>query len=318
MMPVEMVFNELSLRHPFGSKHDARRQMKDLIDTMRTATSHGVKPRLCTVNNFDSLVLSVGYLMFHWRNDREVEREERSFLRTLQSKGDPPLPDVANPSIESNYLGTRSIGLEYAVLFEALAISLQSEDKWNSDRLPISVTEIDEGGAFTDSQVEIHHASSSNHVLQHVNWISERNRINISSGSDLVKRRDELIPHLMLCNSAAKQLAALRNGDVMLRPVIKRLFEMDSYCRSWQNVPFSSENFPCNTSPESEATLQQFGSERTFTCPDGQQRIFSWHIRLTPQSWRIYFIPKETHEIGQFGTLIIGYIGRHLRTVTFR
>jgi hypothetical protein len=318
MIPVEMVFNELSLRSPFGSKHDARRQMTEFIDTMRTSTSHGVKRRLCTVSNFDFLMLSDDYLIVQWRNDPEVEREERSFLRTLQNRGDSPLPDVADSSVEANYSGIRSIGLEYAVVFEELAISLQSEDIWNRDRLTMSVTTIDDGGAFSESQVDLYHASSSHHVLQHVKWISERNRININSGSDLLERCDELIPHLMLCDSAAKQLDALRKGDLMLRPVIKRLLEMESYCRSWQNVPFSPDDFPSMTTPESDATLQQYSSERTFTCPDGQVRVFSWHVRLTPLSWRIYFVPEEPLSLGQSGGLIIGYLGPHLRTVNFR
>jgi len=318
MMPVEMVFNELSLRSPFGNKHDARRQMTVFINTMRTSTSHGVKRKLCTVSNFDFLVLSDDYLMVQWRNDPEVEREERSFLRTLQNRGDPPLPDVPDSSIETNYSGIRSIGLEYAVVFEELAVSLQSEEIWDCDRLTMSVTTVDDGGAFSESQVDLYHASSSHHVLQHVKWISERSHTNISSGRDLLERCDELIPHLMLCNSASKQLNALRKGDVMLRPVIKRLLELESYCRSWKDLPFSPDDFSGMTTPESDATLQQYSSERTFTCPDGRQRVFSWHVRLTPLSWRIYFVPEEPLSHGQSGSLIIGYLGPHLRTVSFR
>jgi len=54
-MSVEMVFNELSLKTPFESKQDARRQMTKFIDTLRTSTSQGVKRKLCTMNNFDYL-----------------------------------------------------------------------------------------------------------------------------------------------------------------------------------------------------------------------------------------------------------------------
>jgi hypothetical protein len=34
--------------------------------------------------------------------------------------------------------------------------------------------------------------------------------------------------------------------------------------------------------PESAVTLQQVASERTFLCPDGTKRVFSWRLRLTP------------------------------------
>jgi len=65
-------------------------------------------------------------------------------------------------------------------------------------------------------------------------------------------------------------------------------------------------------SPESSMTLEMYGRERTFRCPDGQKRLFSWHLRLTPHAWRIHFYPDE-----QTKTLIIGYIGHHLPTVRY-
>ncbi len=316
-MSVEMVFNELSLKTPFESKQDARRQMTKFIDTLRTSTSQGVKRKLCTMNNFDYLQLSTDYQIVQWRNDSEVEREERSFLRTLQDRNDPPLPDIADLSVETSYLGSRSIGLEYAVVFEALAISIQSEAQWDCDRLNLTVTKLEEGGELVDDLIDIYHASSRNHILNHTAWITERNRTNIINGSDLWKRRNELIPNLKLCDSTAEQLIALQEGSSMLRSVIRRLFELEDFCRNWQFGAFSPDALPCFATTESQVTLQRFGLERTFICPDGQQRLFSWHVRLTPLAWRIYFIPEEPNSPNQSGKMTIGYVGSHLRTARF-
>lgn len=316
-MAVEIVFNELSLKTPFDSKQAARRLMTKFIDTLRTSTGQGAKRKLCTMSNFDHLELSVDYQIVQWRNDSEVEREERSFLRTLQDKNDPPLPDIANLSVETNYLGTRSIGLEYAVVFEALAISIQSEEQWDCDRLKLTVTKLEEEGELVDELIDIYHASSKSHVLNHTAWIQERNRTNIISGKDLWDRRNELIPNLKLCNSTVDQLTVLQEGNSMLRPVIRRLFELEDFCRNWQFGAFLPDTLPCLATTESQVTLQKYGSERTFICPDGQQRLFSWHVRLTPLAWRIYFIPEEPNSPNQSGKIIIGYIGSHLRTVRF-
>jgi len=316
-MSVEMVFNELSLKIPFDSKQVARRQMTKFIDTLRTSTSRGVKRKLCTTNNFDYFQLSVDYQIVQWRNDSEVEREERSFLRSLQDKNDPPLPDIADLSVETNYLGTRPIGLEYAVVFEALAISIQSEEQWDCHRLQLTVTRLDEGGELVDDLIDVYHASSRNHVLDHTTWITERNRTNITSGSDLWNRRNELIPNLKFCDLTFEQLTALQEGNTMLRPIIRRLFEFEDYCKNWQSGAFSPEALPCLVTTDSQRTLQEYGLERTFLCPDGQQRLFSWHVRLTPLAWRMYFIPEEPKSPKQSGKMIIGYVGSHLRTSHF-
>ena len=315
-MSVEMVFNELSLKVPFASKQDARKQMTQFIDTLRTSTSQGVKRKLCTASTFDYLQLSFDYQIVQWRNDAEVEREERNFLRTLQDKNDPPLPDMPDSSLETNYLGTRSIGLEYAAVFEALAISLQSEEQWNCDRLPLTVTKLEEG-ELVDDRIDIYHASSRNHVLNHTGWIKGRNQTNIKSGSDLWDRRNELVPNLKFCDAIAEQLIALQEGDPRLRPVIRRLFEFEDYCKNWRSGAFSPKTLPCLATTESQVTLQQYGSERTFLCPDGQSRRFSWHVRLTPLAWRIYFIPEEPNSLKPTGGMTIGYVGSHLRTARF-
>ena len=61
--------------------------------------------------------------------------------------------------------------------------------------------------------------------------------------------------------------------------------------------------------PESPATLEMYGLERTFHCHDGVLRVFSWHVRVTPGAWRLYFYPLPGEH-----KFIIGYIGSHLST----
>lgn len=62
-----------------------------------------------------------------------------------------------------------------------------------------------------------------------------------------------------------------------------------------------------------EALLEMFQEEHTFRCPGGEYRLFSWHARLTPGAWRIYFYPEETTR-----QVIIGHIGHKLANKSYR
>ena len=322
-MTVKIVFNELSLNSPFRNKQVARSKMEGFIATLRTAIEKGAKRELCTRSDFDYLQLSLGYQIVQWRNDSEVDRDDRRFFRSLQDKAYTPLLDIIDGSVETNYLGNRAIGLEYAFacerLFscEALAISFQSEEQWDCDFLKLTVTKLEENGELFNDVVDIFHASSERHILKHTSWITDQSRSNILDGTDLWDRRNELLPNLEFCESTSKQLIALQSGNIMLRPVIRRLFELEDYCNNWLTGAFSPENLPCLATTESSTTLGKYGVERTFVHLDGKQLTFSWHLRLTPMAWRIYFIPINPDSSNQTGKIIVGYIGPHLRTVKF-
>lgn len=316
-MTVKIVFNELSLNKPFDNKQVAMEGMIKFIETLRTAIEKGAERELCTRDNFDFLQLSLGYQIVQWRNDRAVDKDNRSFLRSLQDKTSTSLLDIINVSFEANYLGNRAIGLEYAFSCEALAVSFQSEEQWDCDSLKLSVTELEENGEIHNKTVDIFHASSERHILNHTSWIVRQSRINIISGSDLWERRSKLLPNLEFCEETAKQLIALQPGSEMLSPVIRRLFELEDYCSNWHIGAFSPDELACSITPESKVTLNKYGEERTFVCPDSQKRIFSWHVRLTPMAWRIYLIPVAPNSLNPTGKMIIGYVGPHLSTTKF-
>ena len=94
-----------------------------------------------------------------------------------------------------------------------------------------------------------------------------------------------------------------------LPSIVRGLFNLNAFCITWQNGAFDPGEIQCAVSPESGPTLQRYSEERTFMCPDGQQRVFSWHAKVG--SWRLYFDPAPGP-----GHLFVGYAGKHLRTVT--
>ena len=45
---------------------------------------------------------------------------------------------------------------------------------------------------------------------------------------------------------------------------------------------------------------------QTFRCSDGIERVFEWHVKISLNAWRIYFLPLlETRQ------MIVGYVGPH-------
>ncbi|MCW6035527.1 hypothetical protein K4A83_04460 [Spirulina subsalsa FACHB-351] len=90
----------------------------------------------------------------------------------------------------------------------------------------------------------------------------------------------------------------------MFGQVRKRLFELETAAKEWKGGAFDYLNtLPSKATPESESRLRQFTSRLTIPCPDGEQRLFSLHLRLTPGAWRLYFFPVQSAQI------IVGYIG---------
>ncbi len=309
---LEIVFNELSLRMPAANVQTARQWMSEFINTvLAVKPPPGVKRKLRAKSNFSYSLLAPDYRIVQWRNDPNVDLEARRFLKTLQDKNDPPLPDIADPGIEVRYQGEQAIGIEYAFVFNALAVSLRAEPCWDYSRLELEVRRLDENEDLIDERLEIFHVSCSNHVQEHTDWINNRIRARVRDGLELWNRKDELFPNLIFCEVVGEQVQSLRAENPMLRLVKNRLSELEDYCKIWTDEAFEPKSLR-NVSPESQVTLQnpKYSKERTFLCPDGKQRVFSWHAKLS-LGWRIYFFPNEQRK------MIIGYVGCHLRTVKY-
>ena len=309
-----MVLNELSLRSPANDIPTAQQWMLDLISTINVAAGHGVKKIIHINRDLFDVVLAPDYPIARWLNDSQVDKDTRRFFRSLTTK----LSFIADLP-EFWYQEDQANGLGFAFQYELLAVSLRSELHWRSSRLKLEIRypELDENDQLVTEQVEVIHASHNDHVLEHANWIKNRIQTEvqttIADGLNLWSRKRELFPNLQFCESVGTQLQELLHGNLMLQPIVRRLLELERFCKDWQGGPFNHENLPCIVTPDSAVTLSMYGRERTFLCPDGERRIFTWHVRLTPNAWRLYFHPEE-----ETRQLIIGYIGPHLPTVRDR
>ncbi len=321
-MTLEIILNELSLKNPATDINTARDWISNFILTLKAIKKSSKLITLRTQYDFHSAQLALNYPIRRWLNDREVDREERRFLRNLATKSpfSEDIIDVEIKEVEENtaisefyYEGELAIGLGIAYLLDALSISILSESQWNFSRLNLDVITIDENEELIDEQIELCHISCRDHVQEHTDWIQNRIKIQIYDGVKLWKLKEELFPRLEFCDSVGKQLQNIKRGQLELKLVREALSQLDSCCQNWTSGSFSTEGYSLEISPESTVTLNQYSQERTFSCPDGQERLFEQHIKLRVCNWRIHFYPKE-----EPGKIIIGYIGRHLPTVKYR
>lgn len=309
-MDLEMVFNELSARNLAPDISTAQQWMSELISTMREAKGCGLKG-IRTKADFHAMVLAENYPLSRWRNDSQVNREERTFLRTLATKTplSVDIPDlnikikVEDPDCELSLQGSQAEGFKVAHYLETLAISLNSESLWNSSRIKLELTQIDENRELIEESVEVIHASHKNHVIEHDDWIQKRQLTEVVDGLELWNRRAELFASLEFCDRVSEQIQSVVD-PTMLRQVVRKLFELEALSKNWTDGALDLEKLPSKVSPESESRLKQFRKQLNIKCLDGTKRIFSLHVRMTPGAWRLHFCT----ELGP-GKIIIGYIG---------
>jgi hypothetical protein len=307
-MDLEMVFNELSLRIPAENIPTAKQRMSQLIETARSAGELGVSPIIRTHSEFYAGVLANNYSLYDWLRDSSVDKDEIRFIvRTVKT---PFLTELQNPDIEDrNTLsdfyceGVTCNGLGIAYLLESLALSLKSEPYWESNIITLETTWLEDDNLTSDT-VTVFHASSKEHVQGHISWIQERLKTGVSDGLDLWNRREELFPSLSFCENVCEQLQSIGSGNPVLLQILSKLFALEQSCKNWTEGAFNLDTLPCKASPESESRLKRLQSQLIFRCPDGVNRNFSLHVRMTPGAWRLYFSTELRP-----GKIVIGYIG---------
>jgi len=248
-----------------------------------------------------------------------VGRDVRRFFTSLTTKA-PYLTDISDATINDKvnssdflYNETSAAGLSVAYLLDNLALSIRSASCWHLGHIEITYRYLDIDGDILDEIVTVTHASHKGHILEHGFWIKERINTTIYNGLDIWQQRERLFPNLQFCDSVGETLQLFNNGNSPLHLVIKKLLELEKFCVQWQEYSgaFDLKNMPLTGSVESEATLKQHANEHTFRCPDGKERVFSLHVRIT-RNWRLHYYPVTEKQ-----QLIIGYIGEHLPTKNF-
>lgn len=321
-MGIELVLNELSLLPLAENKQLARQHVQQFLRTVSAAKKLRTNNFVRCPENIHRKFLADGYSIGDWLKDTEVDQVLRSSLRSLVTIKSPYWRDdldleqkVISRLFEfNNQEGATGLGV--TALLNGLAVSFLSDELWNQTQFDVKIiTEIqdDDGESLTTEEIiPVRHISQPNHLANHQDWVKQRLTIMPETGQILWENRQQWFPNLEFCSDTKPQILTLTHQ--MLFPVTEHLISLQRYCEFWTDGNFDYEQFPSRRiSPESQATLRDYWRERTFMCPDGQDRLFNWHLKLTPMEWRIHFFP-----ISETKRIIVGYVGPHLPTVKYK
>jgi hypothetical protein len=206
---------------------------------------------------------------------------------------------------------TPAQGVGYAHLLEGLCVSLASSPRWDCTELNPKMTFMGDDACVETTVVTVRHASREPHVEALGQEIAARRYDDLADGSALWQERNELFDRLDFCDRVCGDLKSLRNGNPLLLAAIKKLHAFNLYCRKWDAGDFDCGDLPFKITIDSQVTLNMFADQRTFLCPDGTTQVFSYHARLTPSAWRMYFLPVPERR-----RILIGYIGSKPSSVT--
>lgn len=316
------VLNDTSFITHAPDVDSARTWMSDLVESVATLVEYyGAERTLRSQQWVDELMLAPDYGISQWRNDGAVDLDMRRFFLQIETKC-PLLADLpADFSSAEDEFFVSEFGVDglpgikvpsagVAMLLGWILVSVNSDDPWS--RPVVSVIQRQLGpnaDGFIFGNAAIQHVSGPAHVGVVGPWLRKVFRGEIQNARECWAAREALYPNLEFCIEVEKQLANV-HPEVM-EAIVDRLADLDETADRWQKDRSLHPNYGFWMHPESEATIQQYGSQRRFTHPNGYMMDFSLHTRF-PGEGRIYFHPKATRD-----GFIVGYIGPHLNTARF-
>ncbi|MBN2442783.1 MAG: hypothetical protein JXJ04_15610 [Spirochaetales bacterium] len=311
---MDYTLNELSIKK-LENIHKAREILQRFISTcVQAKEAIGLKDlRIYEKlgNNLYHIELAENYLLSQWLNDPEVEKELKDRLRIITT---------SSPLITEDYLkvyevsdfsydGHTVYGLGAAVIIDTIAVSFLTSKDLNNSALTIQHHFLNNEETETIVQCSVKHASQPKHIDNHLDFFLDKQKRNIENSQNLWEKRDEFLPHLLLCGQVEKALKKGINSNY-LSQIINRLKSLNDYASQWTTGEFSLANLnhttDLNCSGESQSTMNKYGSQRRFKLPDGRREYFELHIKTG--DLRFHFFPdNSSHKI------YVGYIGKHLR-----
>jgi hypothetical protein len=298
--------------------HGARSAMEkfvNMLSSLRKMTADlPFAPSLRIDHSFLYAPLGPNYNVAQWREDTDVDPTIRGLFKSLAARGPylrglpTEITDEFPVVYQYSISGQPCVGLGYAHLLSGFAVSLATDEAWNSPSLTITAEFLVEDSESQFSVV-IPHASHSEHVRQNEEILRDRVSEHVKPIKDLAdlwENRERLFPHLLFASDVEDQLHRL-DYRRQLPGIRSSLAAYNEYATRWAktNDDFSHTEMP-HVTPESASRIDKFRDEMTFEW-NGRNQIFRFHGRFTPGAGRIYMEPDPVSR-----KLVIGYIGEKI------
>lgn len=314
---MDVVLNELSI----GAESEAEldEQLVRLVGTLKRLFEHGVRRALRTVRGVLDRAIVRDLTLKRWLFSKGPRIEEKRFLQRLLDK--PPFVDdlllkagdEKRALLEFKLGDDDAPGLGVAHLLDSPAASFDGDARFRASRIRVQALALGErGGDVVEELVDVVHVSSPASVDGHRAWFEARIKCDVESGAELWERREEIFPRLVFCPNVEAQLRGLSGSEPYFRMFTRHLSVLDKSMRDWVTGPFDPQ--PLEWSNESDSVLDgPLADARTFTCPDGERRVFSLHSKMKGQNKRIHFFPVLEERV-----VIVGHVGDKLPTSKYR
>lgn len=309
-MTPSLVFNELSAL-PLAQDNAAAKGYLDCLSEALLDRRIPVGNVFVGPKHFLQMPICAGYSIGRWLSeyrDRDTRLRLRLLLDDRRRDYDECVPadGLDSEVVEYRLDGSTTLGLRTALLADGLSFSV-ARDPWDVTQVLIEKSWIEANDVHT-CRVSVPHASRPEHLGDHADWLRRARTQAPTNGLQLWAQRETLFESLDFCDCTEQQIKNLGGDGRPFRAVMRGLQELQTYCKSWTAGGFNIKAISY-ASGESEATLNKYGEDRTFLCPDGRYRQFSWHKKL--DALRIHFFDFPATR-----RLLIGYVGKHLPIAT--
>jgi hypothetical protein len=308
---MELLLNELSMLATAPDRATARDRFLSLQETIQAAVLRGLPAILRIHEGFWAAQIFGDYSLVTWLADPTIERERKQRLRNAVGKA--PFLETLHGAAEAErgalvevlWEGHRGLGLGLAVMRDAPVVSLSAPD-FCQDPLTVAVHHMSDADDV-ETTADICNFYGARAIETRASWIATRQQQDLPNGVEIARHRAELLERLDFTDDALAQLTALSGTERTFPFVLRHLFALNEHARGWDGTTPFSNGYPFPCSPESPTTLAIYGEHRTFRCPDGERRVFSWHSKINFEKWRIHFIDWPSTR-----RILVGYIGKHL------
>jgi len=214
------------------------------------------------------------------------------------------VPEAPAPSLERAFAGVLAAGTDALIcaVMDFTLVGLLRSDLWNFDRAGfISETAI---LAF-DHVADVPHAQA----------IRQRRLAGLSDAltvRSFWRLKEMVFPNLLFGVDVENNINVF--SATLMPLMFKRLSELNSRAGVWrESAAGEFPDGPTKIKPESPETMNRYGTRRNFRGYDGVIRTFEDHLRIDGlHRIHVYMHGTERNE----RKLEIGYIGRHLPTMT--
>lgn len=298
-----MYLNEAAWKTQQDNPYIVNNAMENFLHIYKTLASDFHITELYVPADEKLYLRSKNYSIEKWLSEADIE-----YKRLYLSFWNKRISYTPEDEYELSYKQERLAGGTEAYLNDSFLISICLNEFWREECISAKLFSLAD---CTEETVIMHNVFSKNQLLQKpvADFLKNIPCTKLYSYNDLWQRRGQLFPHLKFCPSIENDLNKLEK--LYLRQVIRKLTELENYCRLYKETSFNP-NLLTKTTLESDSTIAKYTKQHTFTDENGKAYVAKWHMRFTGIPGRIFFIPDYEKDF-----MLICYIGRKLPNVTY-